>query len=269
MSAIRKHPEPATTFTGTNPSAHQSAAFSPDDHTLATINSNSTIRLWDITDPDNPRELATLTGSPDVLTSLVFSIDGHTLADLSSAGTMRLQNVSNYVLPVRAEGLVGSVAVSPDGRVLAVGHDGMVDLLDITDPARRRLLTSFIVADTHAFVTSVKFGPGGHTLAVDSAGNDGLALTLWDVTDARHPRALTTPVSSTIVAYSLDFSPDWRMLAAGNDADGTIRLWDIVNPRRPRELVSLAVPRVVFRALALAPDGRTLAAAGSDGVIRF
>src|SRR5438067_8199760 len=116
------------------------------------------------------------------MSAFVFSSDGHTLADLSG-GTIRLEDVGNYVLPVRADGPVGSVAVSPDGRVLAVGRDGAVVLWDITNPYRRRLLTWFTVADTHAFVMSIRFGPGGHTLAVDSEESSGNVLTLWGVAD--------------------------------------------------------------------------------------
>ena len=263
------HPEAAATLTGTANATLQAAAFSPDNRTLATINTDRSIRLWDITDPGNPTELATLAGSTQVLSSVVFSPDGHTLAD-NTGNALRLQDVSNYTFPARTDSLVGGVTIRSDGRVLAVGHDGTVDLWDIVDPYRRRLLSSFTVADTPAYVLSVQFSRDGHVLAVESA----TVVTFWDVTDPRSPREMTAPASSPVMANSMDLSPDGHTLATENVAtaygtSGKVQLWDIANPRQPRGLASFTLPGVSAEAMVFAPDARTLAVAADDGAIQL
>jgi len=165
-------------------------AFSPDGHTLASIDALGEARLWDAADPAHPHPLGQTFGSTPV--SLVaFSPGGHILASVSS--------------PARGSG--GST----------------VQLWDVTDPADPRLLGQSQTGGSGSVIT-VAFSPDGHTLV----GSDyGGTVQLWDVTDPANPRPLGQPPTGGISAVdSVAFSPDGHTLATGS-LDGTIRLWNL------------------------------------------
>ena len=161
-----------------------SVAFSPDGHTLAIGDLDSTVKLFDVGDPEHSSPLGlVLTGTS--VYSLAFSLDGHTMASGSLDGTVRLWDVAH---PTRVRQLgqpltgggaqVSSVAFSPDGHTLASGSfDGTVRVWDTADPARPHPLGQPLVGGTVA-VDSLAFSANGHTLA--SGSRDG-TTRLWNL----------------------------------------------------------------------------------------
>jgi WD40 repeat protein len=152
------------------------------------------------------------------------------------------------------EGLVFSVAFSPDGRMLASGgRDGSVILWDLK--TRQRIGES--LRGHNDWVNSVVFSPDGRMLA--SGGRDG-SVILWDP-QSRQPIGEPLRGHEGLV---FSVSPDGRILALG-DYDGSVILWDpqsrqpIGEPLREHEgLVS---------SVAFSPDGRMLASGSGDGSV--
>jgi energy-coupling factor transporter ATP-binding protein EcfA2 len=252
----------ATRLTG-YASAVLSVAFSPDGRTLATGSYDNTVRLWDVSDPHQPRPLATLTGYTNAVTSVAFSPDGRTLATGSADKTARVWDVSDPRQPHSLDTLIGytgavsSVAFSPDGHTLATASaDNTVRLWDLPGP---------ILAGHTGDVTSVAFSPDGHTVATGSYDN---TVRLWDVSDSRQPRPLATLTGHTNDVYSVAFSPDGRVLATGS-ADRTVRLWDVSDPRQPHSLAVLTGHTDTVTSVAFSPDGHTVATGSDDTTARL
>jgi WD40 repeat protein len=154
-----------------------SVAFSPDSKTMAAVDADGGIYLWDI--PARHR-VATL---PDpgkrAVVLVVFSPGGKTLAVVDADGGIYLWGIParNLVVTLSAstDRAVKSAAFTPDGKTLATADaDGVTYLWDI--PARSQVAT--LPDPGKQAVVSVAFSPDGKTLATaDAAGG----TYLWGI----------------------------------------------------------------------------------------
>ena len=162
--------------------------------------------------------------------------------------------------PPVGDGAVLTVALTPDGRLLAAGAGSAVHLFDLTDPARPAPTGARI--GTQGTVTGVAFTPDGRTLV---AGGADRTVRSWDVADPARPvpGAVFTGAAAELQAVAV--GPDGRLLAAGG-ADGTTYLWSFGDPARPQPLTGQTGK---VHAVAFSPDGGTLAAGSADRTVRL
>jgi WD40 repeat protein len=114
------------------------AVFSPDGKTLLSAGTrDKTARLWDLT---TYKVKSVMEGHEDEVRFVGFGAGG-TMVSLSKDGVVKLwgadgkETASFLWEPEAGNNLPGyatSVALSPDGKTLAVGHDEVVDVWDLT-----------------------------------------------------------------------------------------------------------------------------------------
>jgi WD40 repeat protein/type II secretory pathway predicted ATPase ExeA len=244
-------------------------AFGPDGRTLATASRDRTVRLWDVSDRDRPRQLGQpLTGHTDEVSSVAFAPDGRTLATASTDDNVRLWDVSDRDRPHQLgqpltghTGAVNGVVFAPDGRTLATAsRDQTAILWDVSERSQPRQLGQPLTGHTGA-VTTVVFAPDGRTMATASTDSN---VRLWDVSDRDRPRPIGQPLTGHAhQVFDVAFAPDGRTLATASD---DVRLWDLTDRNQPRQL---GQPLTGIASAAFAPDGRTLATAGGDQTVRL
>jgi WD40 repeat protein len=273
-----------------------SVAFSPDGKTLATggflfgdEKPTSEIRFWDVA---TGKSTVTLKGLTGMVWSVAFSPDGKTLAAAVGAtrierdgpneappGEIRLWDVATGKNTATFEGyrvvIFGSVAFSPDGKLLASGGGpvkqkggpsvtGEIKLWEVATGKNIATLEGHpghgCFSNMFAIACAVAFSSDGKTLA--SAGQD--TVELWEVATGKN--TATFQWSGVGIVWRVAFSPDGKTLAAATYAErsqgGEVRLWDV---RTGKDTATLKGGlSVVF-----SPDGKTLALGGKDGTIQL
>ncbi|MDA3647956.1 AAA family ATPase [Saccharopolyspora indica] len=266
-----------------------SVALSKDGQTLASGGGsiigtrNGSVRLWDVSVPENAEPLGEpLTFPGESVSSVAFSKDGRMLASggvgSNGDGFVRLWDVS---VPAKAEPLgeplttpgepVSSVALSEDGRTLAGGGgrsesgdgNGFVRLWDVSVPAKAEPLGDLLTAPGEP-VSSVAFSADGRTLASGSSVIDGAGFArLWDVSVPAKAEPLGEPLTTPAEPVSsVAFSADGQTLASsgGLNGGGFVRLWDVSAPEKAEPLGDLlTAQRKPVESVAFSADGRTLA----------
>ncbi len=269
-------PRPVVSFVGAT-DALTTIAISRDGATLAAGSYDHTASLWDIHDPARPRRLATLADHATTVRAVAFAGDRTTLvtADEGLVGasdqdaTVDRWNVAGRAAPAlmtRLPGGIGAlagVAVSPDGRTLALAGYGGVSVWDVADPTRP-IRTAVDTGHTGSGANAA-FSPDGTTLATGS--QDGTTV-VWDVTDRRHPRPVTTltptrPATSVSAVAFTARAGVLVTLAGEYFKDGQAVLWDVHDRTRPRRLATISPVDGAFGRLALTPDGRALLLGGT------
>lgn len=161
---------------------------------------------------------------------------------------LKIKNTQVWQVPNE----VTSLALSPDGNILALGLNAInVQLWRVMDG---KLLKTF-VGHTGS-INSVAFSPDGLLLA---SGSHDSTVRLWRVTDGVLLHTFTGLAGDV---NSVVFSPDGQILAAGSLSPTTIRLWRVADGVL---LNTLAGHAYWATSVAFSADGQTLAV-GSNAV---
>ena len=279
-------------------------AFAPGAGVLATGDGNGTITLWNpagfhqssAAPASAPESLTTSGGHPPA----VLSTRGDVLAVSGEHGTVRFRNALTgqpIGRPVVSHHAVTGLALSPDGKTLAMTADGLqlwstatghrigasLPAADAAGPAAFSpdgRLVAAIGSDGKARLWNVAtrqetgtpvavgaaqgalaFSPGGKTFA--TVGANGTAA-LWSVATGHRVGALMNAGAAGTGA-AVAFSPDGGTLAT--TVGGSIRLWDVATQQEIGTPMT-AGPGPAY-AVAFSPDGGTLATAGGDGTARL
>ena len=273
--------------------------FSPDGKVLATVSDDSdsafdilkkvkvSTRLWDVA---TTRELRRLTVEDDHVSRVAFTPDGRRLA----AAVLRRdhpvvrpddrpggppQAEARRGTPSRAEAdpirtgtgwprptwrIATSLAISPDGKIVAAGSHGSGSTGDawvagvyLWDVATGRELHR--IPAHMGWTHSVSFSPDGRTLA--TTGTETV-VRLWDVATGRESLPQSGHRSSINI---LAVSPaDGTILTTGQD--GTIREWD---PATGRERGVFAQFSASISGMAIDDDGKTLLTGERFGAVKL
>lgn len=225
------------------------------------------LRVWDVPPgaaPTSPRALPMPGGQASVM-AVAYGA-GDRIAAVTGDGLVRMWDVSGQptlvaalVLPVWDSYNVDALAISPDGRSVAVATpgsnagpngagvvDGTIRVWNVADARERRAVAALGGHDQE--VTDFAVSQDGRFLA--TAG--GFTVRLWDLADPMNPRPLAS--METIDEVELTFGPNDSLAITGETA---VRLLDISDPRAPREVGAWPAELVV--ALAFSGDGRHLA----------
>jgi WD40 repeat protein len=207
----------------------------------------------------NWRCVFTLPGHSSFVNSLAISPDGKILASGSWDKTIKIWNLETTEL-------LGTLTGHSD-RVnsVAISYDGKMLVSGSSDETIKfwnlhngDLLCTF---PGHSMeVNSVAINPKGQIIA--SCGGADNTIKLWNL---RTGELLRTLKGHSDNVNAVVFSPDGKILASGS-SDATSKVWDVESGKLLRTLSGL---NVGVNSVAIAPDGQILASVSNDYTIKL
>jgi|SRR5262245_11090446 len=259
-------------------------AFSPDGQTLASVDRDGTLVLWNAQTGEVKRSLK---NERESFGAVAFSPDGQTLVTgshirevpdrMGKEGMVTLRDSQTGEIKrkftvgptsgvFQRSGGVFSVAFSPDGKIVAAGTvTGIIKIWDAQTGKEQRVL-----AQHSDLVNSLAYSPDGLTLA---SGSHDETIILWD-TKSWKPRHKLKLNHARV--RSVAFSPDGKTLASANmlmakgydlqTVGGEVKLWDVETGKSSLELAN---SKNTIVTVAFSPDGQTVANAITDKTVRL
>ncbi len=238
--------------------------FSPDGRWAASGDYLGDVLIWDVGADQLAHRLDAVTNEGHRAARVAFSADSNHLYTGGTDGALVKWDVKTGKQVARKAiypGWLSSLAVSYDGRLIAVGeHEGLIRLLDTKD------LTELRTCKGHgSIVTELVFQHDNTVLASSSWDR---TVRLWDVesgTSIRTLRSLTSDSAGVADALlSATFLPGGERIAACG-ADCSAKLWDMATGRL---VATLRGKHDWMQGVRFSPDGAKLITIEGRGVVR-
>jgi WD40 repeat protein len=194
-----------------------------------------------------------------IANGLSFSPDGRTLVTGGVAGRATVWDVRSR-RPIRTlnfDDPAGAVALSPDGRLLAVQTQapGATDShIEVRDLRSQRTMYRRTVRFGQG---ALLFSPDARVLAAVGCCAGGSTVAAWDARSGAELYQRRPAVDATMIGISSDSS----RLAVGFE-DGAVELWDARHGTRTGAPLQAAVGAIA--SLSFSPDDRLLAVSSGD-----
>jgi WD40 repeat protein len=199
-------------------------AFTPDGDRLITLATDDSggqlmVQVWNMANRHQIGETRPLPSED----STQLTTDG-TILSASDLGPVRMQDAVTGKpagKPIAVHpGVVTWLALSPDGKTLAVGSpNGAAQLWNVTTGQPVSSMSG-----GSALNASAVFSPDGAVLATVAASEAGNGpARLWDVASGQ---PIGGPVGGSSSSAAAAFSPDGRTLAIVSD-NGAVQLWNV------------------------------------------
>ena len=237
---------------GHHSNAIRTLAFSLDGQHLATGGSDKLVKIWD---PQGRKELASVKVE-SMLRAVLFAANGKQLLTADDSGTVKTIGLEK--LPELAPSLLATnagkyLALSPDGRVLAVTGGDALQLWDLL--ARQKMYE----VPVEGRPWRAAFSRDGGTLAIGTVGGE---IVLWSI---REQRKVTSFAAHKEYVLAIAFSPDGQFMVSGG-WDHAVRIWAFPGGQ---PVANLAGHTSMVDSVAFSPDGSTLATASRDQTVRL
>jgi len=254
--------------------AFTSLAFNPDGKSFVTaINSATFVRLWDAKTREPIPDA--FSGYDTVPQSVAFNPSGDVLAiggcaewdstqspNKCLAGEIRLWNMRTDEQLGKSllghDGIVNSLAFSPNGKTLATGSEDRTIIL--WDVATGEVIEGPLGGHGES-ITSLAFHPDGDLLA---SGADDHKVILWNRNKVSHVADVLSDHSAPV--WSVAYSPDGNLLASAG-VDGRIVLRDMKDEEKKYKV--LVGHEGEIYALEFSPQDSILDYGGQDGTVRL
>lgn len=231
-----------------------SLATSLDGLWLASSGAEGLVIVWDARTGTPEHRFVSEAGP---VNQVRFSPDSRSLIGAGADGTLwhwSLADEQSQSL-YNGERRLVSLAISPDGKLIASGDDTGAFL--IWDAQSGELVHTQQEAHDDS-VTVLAFSPDGRQML---SGSRDSAVLLWDT--ERWTLMHEPLMGHSNWVLSAAFSPDGQMIASGS-RDGTLILWDVAAGRALGEPMKAAAGDWV-NAVAFDPTGRSLLTGSRDG----
>jgi WD40 repeat protein len=241
----------------------QDLTFDPTGNSLAAVDREGVVRVWDAGSKDL---LQSLQAHQKIASAVAFNPEGSLIATAGYDAMARVWDLSSGEKVGEMIGgtfAIPAIAFSPDGASLAIVNGNVIRLRDVQ--SQRFVRT---ISGENPFFT-IAFSPDGLTL---TSGDVAGAAHLWDLSDPANPAAEIrqsklklaapdAPVTGTrALVWQVAYNPDGTLLAVAG-GDGKVRIWDVGSGAL---VTTLAAHRNAATTVAFSPDGRWLPSGGLD-----